>query len=152
MAGIKINNLPNSTTLSNNDYIITENGVATQKTSIEQIINKVDDESKFNDRIANNLITTEPDLLLDARQGKVLDEKIATINNKLDNQIIHQVESWEEVQSIVRAGLAPQVFSVGDMLVSEYNGAEVVWSVIGVNHDTPTAENMTNSLTIQTRD
>ena len=86
MAGIKINNLPNSTTLSNNDYIITENGVATQKTSIEQIINKVDDESKFNDRIANNLITTEPDLLLDARQGKVLDEKIDTINNKLANK------------------------------------------------------------------
>ena len=36
--------------------------------------------------IANNLVTTEAGLVLDARQGKVLDDKVNTINNNLANK------------------------------------------------------------------
>jgi hypothetical protein len=60
--------------------------------------------------------------------------------------------SWADVQDIVRGGLAPSIFNVGDQFVATYNGTEYVWDIIGINHDTPTDSTKTYSLTIQTRD
>jgi hypothetical protein len=76
--------------------------------------------------------------------------EIVEIKKKIG--IVHNIESWAEVQAIVRAGIADQVFKVGDMLVSEYNGEEVIWTIIGIDHDTPTDTEYSHSLTIQTRD
>lgn len=42
------------------------------------------------DAIANNLVTTEAGLVLDARQGKVLDDKVNTINNYLTNLLFNK--------------------------------------------------------------
>lgn len=76
--------------------------------------------------------------------------RVTSLEEKIG--IVHNVESWQEVQDIVRAGLADQVFSVGDMLVSKYNGKEEIWNVIGIDHDTPTDTNMVYSMTIQSQD
>ncbi len=58
--------------------------------------------------------------------------------------------SWEGVQYIVRNGLANEYFSIGDQFVSEYDGGEIIWEVIGIDVDTPTDSQFTHSMTIQT--
>lgn len=59
---------------------------------------------------------------------------------------------WEKIQRIVRAGKASQNFDIGDQLVSLYDGREIIWQVIGINVDTPSDNNFTHSMTIQTKD
>src|SRR5690554_4827748 len=59
--------------------------------------------------------------------------------------------SWEGVQYIVRSGLANEHFSVGDQFVSEYDGGEIIWEVIGIDVDIPADANYTHSMTLQTR-
>jgi hypothetical protein len=60
--------------------------------------------------------------------------------------------SWRGIQKIVRQGLASEYFSVGDQLVSLYDGKEIVWEVIGIDVDTPADSNYTHSMTLQTKD
>ena len=64
-----------------------------------------------------------------------------------------KISNWKDVQRIVRMGLADKVFAVGDQFVSKYGAdSEIVWDVIGINHDIPTDKKYTNSLTIQAHD
>ena len=60
--------------------------------------------------------------------------------------------SWEGVQSLVRAGLASRVFSIGDQLTCQRDGVNLVWDVIGIDHDTPADPQFTHSLTLQLHD
>lgn len=60
-----------------------------------------------------------------------------------------EIESWKDVQAIVRAGKAAQYFPIGTQFTALYDGVETVWDVIGIDHDTPTNEALTHSLTIQ---
>ena len=60
-----------------------------------------------------------------------------------------QIKDWENVQTIVRAGLAPKVFAVGDQLCCNHeNYGELVWDIVGFDHDTPTDKNLTHSMTL----
>jgi hypothetical protein len=61
-------------------------------------------------------------------------------------------DSWQDVQDIVRAGMAHKIFRVGDQFVATFNGQPVVWDVIGIDHDKPTDPRFTHSLTIQSHD
>ena len=64
-----------------------------------------------------------------------------------------KISNWEDVQRIVRMGLADKVFTVGDQFVSKYGAdKEIIWDVIGIDHDIPTDKKYTHSLTIQTHD
>jgi hypothetical protein len=63
-----------------------------------------------------------------------------------------KVSNWQDVQRIVRMGLADKVFAVGDQFVSSYDTGQIVWDVIGINHDTPTDKKYSNSLTLQAHD
>ncbi len=63
-----------------------------------------------------------------------------------------KISNWEDVQRIVRMGLADKMFTVGDQFVAEYNGSPTAWNVIGINHDKPTDKKYTNSLTLQAHD
>ena len=76
--------------------------------------------------------------------------QIALIKDKIG--IAPFVKSWEEVQAIVRAGLAEEYFEIGDQFLSMYDGKVIVWTIIGIDHDTPTDTEYSHSLTIQTRD
>lgn len=60
--------------------------------------------------------------------------------------------SWYDIQGIVRAGLASQVFDIGDQLTVRRNGTDIVFDVIGIDHDVPTDANYRHSLTLQTHD
>jgi hypothetical protein len=63
-----------------------------------------------------------------------------------------KINNWEDVQRIVRMGLANKLFVVGDQFVTNYNGEPSVWVVIGIDHDKPTDPRFTHSLTIQSHD
>ena len=56
--------------------------------------------------------------------------------------------SWAEVQAVVRAGLAPKVFKVGDQLTCVKNGQTLTWDIIGFDHDVPANEELTHSMTL----
>ena len=60
--------------------------------------------------------------------------------------------AWSDVQAIVRAGLAPRVFVIGDQLVCNKSGSPLVWDVIGIDHDTPSDPQFKHSLTLQLHD
>lgn len=60
--------------------------------------------------------------------------------------------SWRAVQGIVRAGLAPKVFAVGDQFVCQKggeNGTTLIWDVIGFDRDKPVDSNLTHSMALQ---
>ena len=63
-----------------------------------------------------------------------------------------KINNWEDVQRIVRMGLANKLFVVGDQFVTEFNGTPSVWVVIGIDHDKPTDPRFTHSLTLQSHD
>lgn len=79
------------------------------------------------------------------------------VHDKLQGEIdiiagIVKVESWADVQKIVRAGMASKIFSIGDQLTCQRDGVNLVWDVIGIDHDTPADPQFTHSLTLQLHD
>lgn len=88
----------------------------------------------------------------------VLYKELKYVHDKLESEIVAAtgwfagVQSWSDVQAIVRAGLASKVFSVGDQLTCQRNGVNLVWDVIGIDHDTPADSRFTHSLTLQLHD
>ena len=61
-------------------------------------------------------------------------------------------ESWNDLQRLVRMGQHSKFLVVGDQFVSSYDTGQIVWDVIGINHDTPTDKKYSNSLTLQAHD
>lgn len=88
----------------------------------------------------------------------VLYKELKYIHDKLESEIVAATgwfagaQSWSDVQAIVRAGLADKVFSVGDQLTCQRGGVNLVWDVIGIDHDTPADSRFTHSLTLQLHD
>jgi len=76
--------------------------------------------------------------------------RVETLEEAVGNIIT--ADSWATVQEIVRSGESEKYFEVGDQLVASYDGNEIVWDIIGINHDTPTDTEKTHSLTIQAHD
>ena len=92
--------------------------------------------------------------LLDVELLEDLQNDITTLKNDVEAYMnIVKVESWEDVQKVVRAGIADKVFTIGDQLVSGYGETDqIIWDVIGINHDKPTDPRYEHSLTIQAHD
>ncbi len=63
-----------------------------------------------------------------------------------------EITAWDEVQKVVRFGLAPYLFSVGDQLVCARDGEELTWDVVGFDCDTPTDAQYKHSMTLQLHD
>jgi len=80
------------------------------------------------------------------------------VKNALDEIVtkfgsVVKVENWEDVQKVVRSGLASKVFKVGEQLeCANKNGGKLVWDIIGFDHDVPVDSNYTHSMTIQLHD
>lgn len=79
------------------------------------------------------------------------------VHDKLQSEIdiiagIVEVESWADVQKIVRAGMAAKFFAVGDQLTCQKDGTNLVWDIIGIDHDTPADPQFTHSMTLQLHD
>ena len=83
--------------------------------------------------------------------------KIKTVGDHLQSEIdmiagMVEVESWADVQKIVRAGMAGSFFSVGDQLTCQKDGVNLVWDIIGIDHDMPADLQYTHSMTLQLHD
>lgn len=79
------------------------------------------------------------------------------VYGKLEDEIgklaaVMPVNSWADVQTIVRAGMAAKFFAVGDQLTCQKDGTNLVWDVIGFDHDTPADPRFTHSMTLQLHD
>jgi len=61
-------------------------------------------------------------------------------------------DNWQDVQSIVRLGLADKVFSVGDQFAIKKGEQTLLWDVIGFDCDTPADKTKTHSMTLQLHD
>ena len=86
-----------------------------------------------------------------------------TFVEKMDNQNILlaaiasngggvKITSWSAVQQIVRLGLASKVFAIGDQFISTKGDAQLVWDIIGFDHDIPADSQFKHSMTIQLHD
>jgi len=86
-----------------------------------------------------------------------------TFIEKMDNQNILlaaiasngggvKITSWSAVQQVVRLGLASKVFAIGDQFISTKGDAQLVWDIIGFDHDVPADSQFTHSMTIQLHD
>lgn len=59
------------------------------------------------------------------------------------------VESWADVQRIVRAGMAPKIFTVGEQFECKRGADTLTWDIIGFDHDIPADSSYTHSMTLQ---
>ena len=61
-----------------------------------------------------------------------------------------RADSWSIVQQLVRLGKASQLFQVGEQLICNHETyGELVWDIIGIDHDIPADKNRKHSLTLQ---
>ena len=59
------------------------------------------------------------------------------------------ITSWGAVQSIVRMGLAPKIFSIGDTFTCSHEEfGELTWNIVGIDHDTPADKSKKHSITL----
>ena len=78
---------------------------------------------------------------------------VRNIRSELDAlAAVMSVTSWEDVQKAVRSGIASKIFSIGDQLTCQRNGIDLVWDIIGIDHDTPADPQYSHSLTLQLHD
>ena len=99
------------------------------------------------------------DIRTDANGVKHLSAGAAVrdLYNKLENEIdalaeITHINSWADVQKAVRSGMANKIFSIGDQLTCQRNGVNLVWDIIGIDHDTPADSEYTHSMTLLLHD
>ena len=96
---------------------------------------------------AENVSYDNSDSGLDADNVK---SAIDELTQKMGGVAKIVVESWKDVQKIVRLGLAPKTFAIGDQLICNHaTYGELVWDIIGFDHDVPTDDTQTHSMTIQ---
>jgi hypothetical protein len=62
------------------------------------------------------------------------------------------VTSWYGVRDIVRRGLASRFFQVGDQLICQKDGNNIVWDIVGIDQDTPADSNFIHSMTLMAHD
>lgn len=84
-------------------------------------------------------------------------DMVKYMREKLEGEIdalatVMSVTSWEDVQKAVRSGIASKIFSIGDQFTCQRDGVDMVWDVIGFDHDTPADPRFTHSMTLQLHD
>jgi hypothetical protein len=60
--------------------------------------------------------------------------------------------SWDGVSGVVKSGLASKVFSVRDQLVTQRNGVNLIWDILGFDVDTPADPQYQHSMTLGLHD
>lgn len=59
-----------------------------------------------------------------------------------------EITTWAQVQALVRDGLAPKVFSVGDEFIVKRGTTDIKFVVMGFNQETPVDSSRTHSMTL----
>ena len=61
-------------------------------------------------------------------------------------------KSWNHVQFLVKHGLHKDIFNIKDQFIMQKDNTNLVWDIIGVDHDTPSDPQYTHSMTLQLHD
>ncbi len=83
-----------------------------------------------------------------AAADAVLADSVDMIFDILHGSIADRTTSWEMLQRIVRQGKAGEYLTVGDRLICQRNGTDLVWNVLGIDCDTPADPQFTHSVTL----
>ena len=68
---------------------------------------------------------------------------------QIKKTILTESVTLEELSKIIREGRAAEVLAVGDQIYIDFDGAAVPYDVIGIDADTPAAEEFKHTVTIQ---
>lgn len=68
---------------------------------------------------------------------------------QIKKTILTESFTLEEFRKIIREGRAAEVLAVGDQIYIDFDGAAVPYDVIGIDADTPAAEELKHTVTIQ---
>lgn len=68
---------------------------------------------------------------------------------QIKKTILTEGVTLEELRKIIREGRAAEVLEVGDQIYIDYDGTAVPYDVIGIDADTPAAEELKHTVTIQ---
>ena len=60
-----------------------------------------------------------------------------------------EINTWTDVQEVVRAGAAPYIFKIGDQFEVTRGNETLLFDIIGFDHDTPADSDYTHSMTLQ---
>lgn len=97
-------------------------------------------------------VTTGMAFVQNADTNAYLEGRFADIEDRIKYLPI-EINSWTDVQNIVRQGIASQVFSIGDQFVCNHaTFGALVWDIIGFDCEVPYDHAYTHSLTLQLHD
>ena len=68
---------------------------------------------------------------------------------QIKKTILTESVTLEELRKFIREGRAAEVLAVGDQIYIDFDGAAVPYDVIGIDVDTPAAEELKHTVTIQ---
>ena len=68
---------------------------------------------------------------------------------QIKKKILTESVTLEEIRKIIREGSAAEVLEVGDQIYIDFDSAAVPYDVIGIDADTPAAEELKHTVTIQ---
>lgn len=68
---------------------------------------------------------------------------------QIKKTILTESVTLEELRKFIREGRAAEVLTVGDQIYIDFDGAAVPYDVIGIDVDTPAAEELKHTVTIQ---
>lgn len=68
---------------------------------------------------------------------------------QIKKTILTESVTLEVLRKLTREGLAAEVLTVGDQIYIDFDGAAVPYDVIGIDADTPAAEELKHTVTIQ---
>lgn len=68
---------------------------------------------------------------------------------QIKKTILTESVTLEELRKIIREGHAAEVLAVGDQIYIDFDGAAVPYDVIGIDADTPAAEELKHTVTLQ---
>lgn len=68
---------------------------------------------------------------------------------QIKKTILTESVTLEELRKIIREGRAAEVLAVGDQIYIDFDGAAVPYDVIGIDADTPAAEELKHTVTLQ---
>lgn len=68
---------------------------------------------------------------------------------QIKKTILTESVTLEELRKFIREGRAAEVLAVGDQIYIDFDGAAVPYDVIGIDADTPVAEELKHTVTIQ---
>lgn len=68
---------------------------------------------------------------------------------QIKKTILTESVTLEELRKLIREGRAAEVLAAGDQIYIDFDGAAVPYDVIGIDADTPAAEELKHTVTIQ---